>query len=285
MDQVNKLLMKTICLPSGQLIPVLGMGTAGLGEAIAQRENEIAAVRRGLDLGMTLIDTAEIYGEGGAETLIGKAIANCRSSVFLVSKVAPRNATQLGAIAACENSLRRLQTDYLDLYLLHWRGPVPLSETLAAFETLKQSGKIRDYGVGNFDVEDMEEASALPGGGAIATNQVPYNLQHRNSEWKLLSWCQQRGIPLMAHSPLLQGELLKHPKLQSIAQQRGVTVALLAIAWLLHQEVIVFPKASSIAHVEQNRAALDLKLTTEELNALDVAFPPPSEPIALLENW
>jgi diketogulonate reductase-like aldo/keto reductase len=277
--------MKPICLPSGRLMPVLGMGTAGLGEAIAQRENEIAALRRGIDLGVTLIDTAEIYDEGRAETLIGEAIANCRSSVFLVSKVAPRNATQLGAIAACENSLRRLQTDYLDLYLLHWRGPVMLSETLAAFETLKQSGKILDYGVGNFDVEDMEEASALPGGETIATNQIPYNLQHRNSEWKLLSWCRQREIPIMAHSPLLQGELLKHPKLQSIAQQRGVTVALLAIAWLLHQEVIVFPKASSIAHVEQNRSALDFKFTTEELSALDVAFPPPSAPIALLDNW
>jgi len=277
--------MKNICLPSGQMMPVLGMGTAGLGEAIAQHENEIAALRRGLDLGMTLIDTAEIYGEGGAETLIGEAIANCRSSVFLVSKVAPRNATRLGAIAACENSLRRLQTDYLDLYLLHWRGPVPLSETLAAFETLKQSGKIRDYGVGNFDVEDMEEASALPGGEAIATNQVPYNLQHRNSEWKLLPWCRQTGIPIMAHSPLLQGELLKHPKLEEIAQQRGRRVAQVAIAWLLHQEVIVFPKASSIAHVEQNRTALDLELSTEELSALDVTFPPPSKPIALLDNW
>ncbi len=169
--------------------------------------------------------------------------------------------------------------------MLHWRGPVQLSETLAAFEILKQSGKIRDYGVGNFDVEDMEEASALPGGEAIATNQIPYNLQHRNGEWKLLSWCRQREIPIMAHSPLLQGELLKHPKLQLIAQQRGVTVAQVAIAWLLHQEVIVFPKASSITHVEQNRAALDLQLTKEELSALDVAFPPPSAPIALLENW
>ncbi|MEH2351151.1 MAG: aldo/keto reductase [Nostoc sp.] len=277
--------MKTICLPSGRLMPVLGMGTAGLGEAIAQRDNEIAALRRGIDLGMTLIDTAEIYGEGRAETLIGEAIANCRSSVFLLSKVAPRNAIGQGAIAACENSLRRLQTDFIDLYLLHWRGPVTLSETLAAFETLKQSGKIRDYGVGNFDVEDMEEASALPGGEAIATNQIPYNLQHRNGEWKLLSWCRHRGIPVMAHSPLLQGELLKHPKLQSIAQQRGVTVAQVAIAWLLHQEVIVFPKASSISHVEQNRAALDLQLTKEELSALDVAFPPPSAPIALLDNW
>jgi diketogulonate reductase-like aldo/keto reductase len=277
--------MKTICLPSGRLMPVLGMGTAGLGEAIAQYDNEIAALRRGIDLGMTLIDTAEIYGEGKAETLIGEAIANCRSSVFLVSKVAPRNAIGQGAIAACENSLQRLQTDFIDLYLLHWRGTVELSETLAAFETLKQSGKIRDYGVGNFDVEDMEEATALPGGEAIATNQIPYNLQHRNSEWKLLSWCGQREIPIMAHSPLLQGELLKHPKLQSIAQQRGVTVAQVAIAWLLHQEAIVFPKASSIAHVEQNRAALDLQLTKEELSALDIAFPPPSAPIALLENW
>ena len=274
--------MRTIRLPSGQLIPALGLGTWRMGETAAQRHNEIAALRHGLDLGMTLIDTAEMYGEGGAEIVIAEAIAHRRPSVFLVSKVYPHNATRQGAIAACERSLQRLKTHYLDLYLLHWRGSVPLAETLDAFETLKQAGKIRNYGVSNFDVADMEKASALSGGAAIATNQVLYNLMRRGVEWDLLPWCRQRSIPIMAYSPVEQGRLLKNRTLQQIAQQRNVTPAQVAIAWLLHQDnVIVIPKASSIAHVEENRAALDLRLTADELNILDAAFPPPSQQIAL----
>jgi diketogulonate reductase-like aldo/keto reductase len=274
--------MKLIALPSGQLIPTLGMGTWRMGESAYQRQNEIAALRHGLDLGMTLIDTAEMYGEGGAEIVIAEAIAHCRTSVFLVSKVYPHNATRQGTIAACDHSLKRLKTDYLDLYLLHWRGSVPLSETLEALQGLKQAGKIREFGVSNFDVDDMEEAFALKEGGAIATNQVLYNLSRRGVEWDLLPWCRQHRIPVMAYSPVEQGRLLKNLALQAIAQQRGVTTAQIAIAWLLQQEnVIVIPKSSSIKHIEQNYAALNLELSAADLEALDAAFPPPSQRVSL----
>jgi diketogulonate reductase-like aldo/keto reductase len=274
--------MRTLKLPSGQLIPALGMGTWQMGENARNRQSEIDALRHGLDLGLSLIDTAEMYGEGGAEEVIAHAIASRRASVFLVSKVYPHNASKQGAIAACERSLKRLKTDYLDLYLLHWRGSVPLAETLEAFQTLQQAGKIRSYGVSNFDVEDMEEASQLEGGNAIATNQVLYNLMRRGIEWNLLPWCRQRSIPIMAYSPIEQGRLLNNRTLKTIAQERGVTAAQVAIAWLLHQEnVIVIPKSSRIDHVEQNYAALDLKLSAEELAALDAAFPPPSKPVPL----
>lgn len=274
--------MQTLKLPSGQLIPVLGMGTWRMGENALHRQSEIDALRHGLDLGLSLIDTAEMYGEGGAEEVIAQAIANRRSQVFLVSKVYPHNASLQGAIAACERSLKRLKTDYLDLYLLHWRSDVPLAETLEAFETLQQSGKIRSYGVSNFDVEDMEEASQLKGGKGIVTNQVLYNLMRRGIEWNLLPWCRQQNIPIMAYSPIEQGRLLNNRTLKAIAQQQGVTAAVVAIAWLLHQDnVIVIPKSSRIDHVEQNYAAKDLKLSAEELAALDVAFPPPTKPVGL----
>lgn len=274
--------MRNFRLPSGQAIPVLGLGTWRMGEDKRQRQSEIDALRHGLDLDISLIDTAEMYGEGRAEEVIAEAIADRREEVFLVSKVYPHNASRRGAIAACERSLKRLKTDYLDLYLLHWRGSVPLAETLEAFQALQQSGKIRSYGVSNFDVEDMEEARELQGGTAIATNQVLYNLMRRGIEWDLLPWCRQRSMPIMAYSPLEQGRLLRNRTLKTIAQQRSVTEAQIAIAWLLHQEnVIVIPKSSRIAHVDQNRAALDLKLSSEELAALDVEFPHPTKPVPL----
>lgn len=274
--------MRTLTLLSGQVIPVLGMGTWRMGENARYRQDEMNALRHGLDMGLSLIDTAEMYGEGGAEEVIAEAIAHRRSQVFLVSKVYPHNASTKGAIAACDRSLKRLKTDYLDLYLLHWRGSIPLAETLAAFQTLQQAGKIRSYGVSNFDVEDMEEASQLEGGNALVTNQVLYNLMRRGIEWNLLPWCKQRGIPIMAYSPIEQGRLLKNRTLQSIAQERGVTAAQVAIAWLLHQQnVIVIPKSSQIKHIEQNRAALELKLSAEELDALEAAFPPPTQPTPL----
>lgn len=274
--------MKTIRLPSGRLIPALGLGTWRMGETIAQQQQEIAALRQGLELGLTLIDTAEMYGEGGAETVVAEAMAHQRDAVFLVSKVYPHNASRRGAIAACERSLQRLKTDHLDLYLLHWRGSIPLSSTLEAFQALKQAGKIREYGVSNFDVADMEEASTLPGGTAIATNQVLYNLKRRGIEWNLLPWCQKRQIPVMAYSPVEQGRLLQNSALKAIAQHHNVTPAQVAIAWLLHQEnVIVIPKASNIDHVNENRAALDLQLSADDLQDLDNAFPPPAQPVAL----
>lgn len=274
--------MKTIPLPSGQAIPVLGMGTWRMGESTKHKTQEIAALRHGLDLGMTLIDTAEMYGEGGAETVIAEAIASRRSSVFLVSKVYPHNASRQGAIAACERSLRRLKTDYIDLYLLHWQGSIPLSETLEAFQTLKQAGKIRDYGVSNFDADALQKAVKLPGGEAIATNQVLYNLMRRGVEWDLLPWCRQHNIPIMAYSPVEQGRLLQNRQLQAITHEKGVSPAQVAIAWLLHQEnVIVIPKSSTIAHVEENRAALNLQLSPDDLHALDTAFPPPAHRVAL----
>ncbi|MEP0812102.1 aldo/keto reductase [Coleofasciculus sp. FACHB-SPT9] len=274
--------MRTLKLPSGQLIPILGMGTWQMGENARNRQSEIDALRHGLDLGLSLIDTAEMYGEGGAEEVIAEAIASRRAEVFLVSKVYPHNASKRGTIAACERSLQRLKTDYLDLYLLHWRGSVPLAETLEALATLQQSGKIRTYGVSNFDVEDMEEAIGLKDGKGIATNQVLYNLMRRGIEWNLLPWCRQQGIPIMAYSPIEQGRLLNHQTLKAIAQERGVTAAQVAIAWLLHQDnVIVIPKSSRIDHVEQNYAALNLKLNADELASLNAAFPAPTKPVSL----
>nr|WP_242047539.1 aldo/keto reductase [Coleofasciculus sp. FACHB-SPT36] len=258
------------------------MGTWQMGENARNRQSEIDALRHGLDLGLTLIDTAEMYGEGGAEEVIAQAIASRRAEVFLVSKVYPHNASKRGTIAACERSLQRLKTDYLDLYLLHWRGSVPLAETLEAFQILQKSGKIRSYGVSNFDVEDMEEAFGLKDGKGIATNQVLYNLMRRGIEWNLLPWCRQQGIPIMAYSPIEQGRLLNNRTLKAIAGERGVTAAQVAIAWLLHQDnVIVIPKSSRIDHVEQNYAALNLKLSADELASLDAAFPPPTKPVSL----
>ncbi|MCU0552762.1 MAG: aldo/keto reductase [Leptolyngbya sp. Prado105] len=274
--------MRTLELLSGQTIPVLGMGTWQMGENHRDRQTEITALQHGLDLGLSLIDTAEMYGEGGAEEVIAQAIVNRRQAVFLVSKVYPHNASKRGTIAACERSLKRLNTDYLDLYLLHWRGSVPLAETLEAFQTLQQAGKIRSYGVSNFDLDDMEEAHPLKGGNEIVTNQVLYNLTRRGIELNLLPWCHQHRIPVMAYSPIEQGRLLGHPRLQTIAKNRNVTVAQVAISWLLHQEnVIVIPKSSRIEHIEQNYAALALKLSAEELKDLDTAFPTPTHPIPL----
>ena len=274
--------MKMLHLPSGISVPVLGQGTWKMGEESKRRGDEIAALRHGLDLGMTLIDTAEMYAEGGAEEVVAEAIADRRAEVFLVSKVYPHNATRQGTIAACDRSLRRLKTDYLDLYLLHWRGSVPLAETLEAFKSLKESGKIRDYGVSNFDTADMQKASALSGGEAIATNQVLYNLIQRGIEWDLLPWCRTHGLPIMAYSPVEQGRMLDNKVLREMAQHRAIAPAQLGLAWLLHQEnVIAIPKSSDKEHLTQNRKALDLRLTVEELAVLDKAFPPPSKRTAL----
>jgi diketogulonate reductase-like aldo/keto reductase len=258
-----------------------------MGEDPAKRPAEVAALRLGLALGMTLIDTAEMYGEGGAEEAVGEAIAGRRADVFLVSKVYPHNATRRGAALACEHSLRRLRTDYLDLYLLHWRGSVPLVETLEAFQALKHVGRILDYGVSNFDLDDMVEATALPGGDEIVTDQVLYNLRQRGIEWDLMPWCYERGIPIMAyspieHSPNEQRGMLDHPTLKMIAARHGATPAQVALAWLLQREGIIgIPKASNPVHVRENRQALDLRLTTQDLMELERPFPAPRRKVPL----
>jgi diketogulonate reductase-like aldo/keto reductase len=275
--------MNALLLPSGSRIPVLGQGTWNMGEDPSARADEVAALRLGLDLGVTLIDTAEMYGEGGAEEVVGEAIAGRRDEVFLVSKVYPHNADRRGVQAACERSLRRMQVERIDLYLLHWRGNVPLEETLEAFVRLREQGKIGDFGVSNFDLDDMLEAAALPGGELIATDQVLYNLSQRGIEWELLPWCRERRIPLMAYSPLEsnpneQAGLLGNPQLAAVARRHGATPAQVALAWLLRQDgVVVIPKAVRPQHVRENRAALDLsaQLTSEDLAQLDAGFPAP----------
>ncbi len=244
-----------------------------------RRADEIAALRTGLDLGMTLIDTAEMYGDGAAEDLVGEAIAGRRNEVFLVSKVLPEHASRRGTIAACERSLQRLGTDRIDLYLLHWRGQVPLAETVNAFDALQRDGKIRHWGVSNFDVGDMEELAALHGAGQAATNQVLYNLTRRGIEYDLLPWCAAHRMPVMAYSPIEQGRLLRDAELKRIAARLGATPAQVALAWTLRRgDVIAIPKAGKPAHVRDNRAALDLTLTPEDLANLDQAYPPPDSP-------
>jgi diketogulonate reductase-like aldo/keto reductase len=265
----------TARLPSGKLVPLLGQGTWHFGEDKRHRADEVAALQLGLDLGMTLIDTAEMYGNGGAETIVGDAIQGRRDKVFLVSKVLPENASQRGTLAACEQSLRRLRSEHIDLYLLHWRGRFSLEETLRAFETLVQQGKIRYWGVSNFDVDDLEELTALSGGNQVATNQVLYNLARRGIEWDLLPWCQQHRMPVMAYSPVAQGEILADATLREVAQRHSASAAQIALAWVLRSGAITIPRARSQEHVRENRGALDIKLTKEDLAVLDRAFRPP----------
>lgn len=267
----------TTTLPQGEAVPVLGQGTWMMGEDRRRAPDEVAALRLGLDLGMTLIDTAEMYGEGGAEQVVAEAIAGRRDEVFLVSKVLPTNAARKAAIRACEASLRRLRTDCIDLYLLHWRGGVPLAETVAAFEELRQAGNIRHWGVSNFDTHDMEELAALAVGGACQANQVLYNLIRRGIEFDLLPWCRARGMPVMAYSPVEQGALANHKGLAAIAARHDATPAQIALAWVLAQPgVIAIPKATRLDHVRQNAAARDIVLTPEDLAELDRLFPPPT---------
>jgi diketogulonate reductase-like aldo/keto reductase len=270
-------LMRTVKLPSGVSAPVLGQGTWGMGEDRAMRSQEAAALRLGLDLGMTLVDTAEMYGEGGAEEVVGDAISGRREEVFLVSKFYPHHATRKLVTEACENSLRRLKTDRIDLYLLHWRGSTPLAETLEGLQKLKQAGKIAAFGVSNFDTGDMKEALETRGGDGIATDQVLYNLSRRGVEWDLLPLLRERKIPLMAYSPVEQGRILNRPALQSAAARHRATPAQVALAWLLRNpDIIAIPKASSPTHVRENRGTLDLVLTGDDVAELEKQFPAPT---------
>jgi diketogulonate reductase-like aldo/keto reductase len=277
--------MRYLTLRSGQKMPVLGQGTWGFGEAKRDRGAAVKALQLGLDLGMSLIDTAEMYGEGGAEEIVGEAIAGRRSEVFIVSKVYPHNASRQGAVAACERSLKRLKIERIDVYLLHWRGSVPLAETIEAFEALTRAGKIATWGVSNFDAGDMTELWRVADGTKATANQILYNLTRRGVEWDLLPWCREHGVPVMAYSPIEQGRMLKNPALTALAERRGVSAAQLALAWLLRQDgVIVIPKAGRVEHVRENAETLDIELSAEELAALDRAFPPPKrkQPLDML---
>jgi diketogulonate reductase-like aldo/keto reductase len=274
--------MKTVTLPSGEAVPALGQGTWQMAADRGRRAEEIASLRLGLDRGLTLIDTAEMYGEGAVEELIAEALAGRRDEAFLVSKVYPHNASRQGTVAACERSLRRLKTDRLDLYLLHWRGSIPLAETIEAFAALQKAGKVRHYGVSNFDAADMAELWELPGGPATAANQVLYNLSRRNAEPELLPWCRRRRVPLMAYSPIEQGRLARNTKLTEFARRHGMTPTQAALAWLLaRDDVIVIPKTGRRDRLKENLGALEHPLNEVQLAELDRLFPPPKGPQAL----
>ena len=273
--------MKTVGFPDGATVPALGQGSWMMGEDAAARDREVAALRAGIDLGLTLIDTAEMYADGESERVVGAAIAGRRDAVFLVGKAYPQNASADRLPKACEASLRRLGTDRLDLYLLHWRGRVPLAETVAAMERLVAAGKILRWGVSNLDTDDMAELLDA-GGDRCATDQILYNLTRRGPEHDLLPWLARRAIPVMAYSPVEQGRLAGHAALTDIAADIGVTAAQVALAWLLAREgVIAIPKAASAAHVRDNRAAADLTLSADDLARLDAVFPRPDRPIPL----
>jgi diketogulonate reductase-like aldo/keto reductase len=277
-------MMRSVTLNSGAEMPVLGLGTWRMGEKPRLRAQELAALRHGLDLGYRLIDTAEMYGEGVAEEIVGEAIAGRRDGLTIVSKVYPHNASRAGTIAACERSLRRLGIEHIDLYLLHWRGATRLEQTFESFQRLREQGKIGDFGVSNFDLGDMRDAAHVDGG-LTASNQVLYCLSRRGPEFDLRPWMRERHMPLMAYSPLDQGSLLDEPALQEVAVEIGATPAQVAIAWLLAQPgVVTIPKSATRERVKENLGALDIALSPEILAKLDRAFPPPraKQPLEML---
>lgn len=275
--------MRTVKLPDGSPMPALGMGTWRFGEIARQREMEVDAIHAGLANGIRLIDTAEMYGEGGAEEVIGEALAGRRSEVFLVSKAYPHNADRAGLIAACERSLRRLRTDCIDLYLLHWRGRVPLGETVAGMQALVAAGKIRRWGVSNFDVADMADLAAVAGSAGCSTNQVLYNLADRGIEWQLLPEARRRGMPIMAYCPLGQGALAFDTATGEIAKRHGCSAAAIAVAWTLAQPgVASIPKSANPDRIAEIAKAAELQLTADDLAALDKAHPPPKRATPLV---
>ncbi len=278
--------MRTVRLPDGREVPAIGQGTWKIGEGQRSRGEEEAAIRLGVDLGLTLIDTAEMYGEGRAEEAVGRAIAGRRDEVFLVTKVYPHNASRTGVPAACGRSLKRLGVERIDLYLLHWPGAVPVAETIEAFEVLREQGKISAWGVSNFDVDGMEEVTGIAGGEACATDQVLYHPDARGIEFDLLPWCRERRMPAMAYSPLGQGgRLLRSQSLAEVARRHGATPAQVAIAWSIRSSVVIsIPKAGDLAHVRANAAAANLVLTEEDVAAIDAVHPPPARkrPLGML---
>jgi diketogulonate reductase-like aldo/keto reductase len=271
-----------VTLPNGEKMPAYGQGTWHMGENRMRFADEVAAVKFGIELGIPLIDTAEMYGHGAAEEIVAEAAKGRRDELFIVSKVLPYNASLTGTIEACERSLKRLKTDRIDLYLLHWRGSHPFAETLAAFERLREQGKIRHHGVSNFDRADLEEWARVPGGANVATNQILYNLTRRGPEFDVIPWCRERNVSIMAYSPIEQGRMLGHTALAEVAARHGATPAQVALAWLLRQEgMVVIPKASRKEHVREDFGSLDLKLTDTDLADLDRAFPPPKRKTSL----
>ncbi|MDR5853776.1 aldo/keto reductase [Caballeronia sp. LZ062] len=265
-----------VTLPDGEVIPKLGQGTWAMGERPNARKAEIAALREGVELGMTLIDTAEMYGDGESEKLIAEALSDVRDDVFIVSKVYPHNGSERGVQAACERSLKRLKTDRIDLYLLHWRGGEDLQGVVAGFEKLRRDGKIRHWGVSNFDTDDMQELFSLDGGDACATDQILYNVARRGPEFDLLPWLRERRLPAMAYSPVDHARLPRGGVLAKIAAARGVSAFQVALAWVLQQpEVFAIPKAADVGHVRENRAAVELRLSEQELAEIDREFAPP----------
>jgi diketogulonate reductase-like aldo/keto reductase len=279
--------MPTVALPGGETRPALGLGTWMMAERRQKRAEEMAALQAAVDLGMTVVDTAEMYASGAAEELVGEALGQRRGEIFLVSKVMPQHATKRGAIAACEASLKRLKTDRLDLYLLHWRGGAPLRDTLEAFDRLQHDGKIRYWGVSNFDVDDMEDLGEAVGSGLsrtppVAANQVLYNVMRRGIEYDLLPWCRERGVPVMAYSPLEQGRLLKHKALKAVADRLNATPAQIALAWVLRQPgVMAIPKAGHVERVRENLGSLRVEFAPDDLEELDDAFPAPAQKLPL----
>lgn len=271
-----------IALPDGETVPALGQGTWNLGDDASARSEEIATIRLGLDLGLTLIDTAEMYGDGRSESRVGEAIAGRRDEVFVVTKVLPDHASRDGTLAACERSLRRLRTDRIDLYLLHWRGGVPLAETVDGFEALRRAGKIRHWGVSNLDLADLRELVAVPGGERIAANQLLYNLVRRGIEWDLLPWLRERRIPVLAYSPIEQARLLRDRRLKAMAKRTGRTPAQLALAWLLSKPgVVAIPKTAHRERLRENADVLSRPLGDDEEEELERLFPPPTGPAPL----
>lgn len=274
-----------VILPNGRSVCALGQGTWFMGESPDRAQDEIRSLQAGLDAGLTLIDTAEMYANGGAEEIVGRAMAGRRDEVFLVSKVLPEHASRHGTAAACEDSLRRLRTDTIDLYLLHWRGRHRFSDTVEAMEALQREGKIRAWGVSNLDIDDMQELQGVPGGDQAQVNQVLYNLGRRGIEFDLQPWCAQRGVAIMAYSPLEQGRLLDSPAVEDVARRHGVTPAAVALAWTMRLPgVIAIPKTASVTRLAENLASLSLTLSSEDLATLDAAFPPPTrrQPLDML---
>jgi diketogulonate reductase-like aldo/keto reductase len=277
--------MRHVTLRTGETVPQLGLGTWKMGDTPARRAAEVKALRRGIDLGLTLVDTAEMYAEGGAEEVVAEAVKGQRDKVFIVSKVYPHNASRKGAIEACERSLKRLETDRIDLYLLHWPGSHPLADTVAAFEALRASGKVRHWGISNFDAKGMAQAMGQIGGQSCAANQVLYNLGERGIEWDLLEACRKAKVAVMAYTPLGRGQVAGSQAVAEVAQRLGVTPSAIAIAWTMRDpNVISIPKTASLEHLEANRKAADITLSAEDLAALDKAFPPPKSATPLASS-